>query len=77
MGGMAMSLVEQLADSLNMYVDDLEGFAQARYRTSRWTKELAVAVRKDLDGPDCVRSVQQLWWPGIEPTNGTGAAKMR
>jgi hypothetical protein len=74
---MPMTLVEQLADSLNMYVDEVEGFTQARYATTRWTNSLAVAVRMDLDSPLCVRSVPAVWWPGSDPDAGSGATKMR
>ena len=37
---MPMTLVEQLADSLNMYVEEIEGFTQARYGTTHWTNDL-------------------------------------
>ncbi len=72
-----MSLVEQLADSLNMPVEEIEGFAEVRYGTIRWTNELAVAVRADLDSPLCIRSVPQVWWPDTDPDAGSGATKMR
>lgn len=77
MAGMPMSLVEQLADSLHMPFDQIEGFARVRYGNIRWTNDLAVAVRMDLDSPHCVRSVPQMWWPGIDPDAGSGATKMR
>ncbi len=76
MVGMPMSLVEQLADSLDIYVD-VQGFARARYGTTRWSNDLAVAVRMDLDSPHCVRSVPQMWWPDIDPETGSGATTMR
>ena len=72
-----MSLVEQVADSLNMPVEEIEGFAQARYGTTRWSDELAAAVRVDLDSPLCIRSVPQLWWPDIDPDTGPGATETR
>ena len=72
-----MTLVEQLADSLNMYVEEVEGFTRARYGTTRWTDDLAVAVRTDLDSALCVRSVPAVWWPGSDPDAGSGATKMR
>jgi hypothetical protein len=76
-GGVAMALVEQLADGLGMPVEEVEGFVRARYGTLTWSDDLAVAVRMDLDGPHCVRSVPATWWPGSDPDAGTGATRMR
>ena len=45
---MPITFLEQLADRLNRYVAEIGEFARARYRTTRWTNDLAVAVRTDL-----------------------------
>ena len=74
---MSRTMVEQLADSMGMPVEDVVGFARARYGTATWTDDLAVAVRMDLDGPYCVRSVPGVWWPGADPDSGSEATTMR
>ena len=39
------------------------GRSRARYGTSRWTNDLAVAARIDLDSPLRMRSVPAVWCP--------------
>lgn len=53
------------------------GRSRARYGTSRWTNDLAVAARIDLDSPLRIRSVPAVWWPGSDPDADFGTTKMR
>lgn len=77
MATMTTSTVEFLADSLGMQIEDVEGFARARYGDVPIEGEVAVAVRMDLDSEHCVRSVPEVWWPGADPDAGSGATLMR
>ena len=43
-----MTLVQRPAGRLTMYVEEIEGFAQARNGTTHWTNDLPVAVRTDV-----------------------------